>query len=144
MSGEIVKTKICSVCHEEKPIREFYMHSGCRDGHIGQCNNCVKLWKNKYREKNRGKYREWQKEWMAKNPEKRKQVCHNYYISHIERVLQKRKVYIKKNKDYFAAYARIRAVGLSKKKITNEIFEAIKTHVALCRAIKQKKEALNG
>lgn len=32
--------KKCVVCHEEKPITDFYRHKGCADGHMNECAHC--------------------------------------------------------------------------------------------------------
>lgn len=38
------KTKVCSKCGRELPITEFALNKNCKDGHLGQCKDCV----NKY------------------------------------------------------------------------------------------------
>lgn len=35
------KTKVCSKCGRELPITEFALNKNCKDGHIGQCKDCV-------------------------------------------------------------------------------------------------------
>jgi hypothetical protein len=41
-SGEIVETKICVYCKEEKPLSEFKSHPGYRDKLDIRCNCCIK------------------------------------------------------------------------------------------------------
>lgn len=38
---ESVKTKVCSKCGRELPITEFALNKKSKDGHIGQCKDCV-------------------------------------------------------------------------------------------------------
>ncbi len=44
--------KVCRTCSAEKPLTEFYKHSGMADGHLNKCNLCVKARIKKYRELN--------------------------------------------------------------------------------------------
>lgn len=74
-----METKICTECHEEKPLGEFYRdRTKKKDGHKTQCKNCFceqgkKLyWANP--EKYRKRRREEQRKYRAKNPEKHKEL----------------------------------------------------------------------
>lgn len=35
------KTKVCSKCGRELPITEFALNKRAKDGHIGQCKDCI-------------------------------------------------------------------------------------------------------
>ena len=36
-----LKTQICSCCHEEKPVTEFYRHPTSKTGYDSRCKACV-------------------------------------------------------------------------------------------------------
>ena len=40
---DIMETKICSTCKEEKPLKEFHKNKTRKDGMVYQCKDCVKL-----------------------------------------------------------------------------------------------------
>jgi len=39
---EEVASKVCFVCMVEKPLYEFPLHRGHKDGHDGRCKQCIK------------------------------------------------------------------------------------------------------
>ncbi len=36
-----LKTQICSCCHEEKPVTEFFRHPSTKSGYDSRCKACV-------------------------------------------------------------------------------------------------------
>ena len=38
-----METKVCSRCHQEKPVSEFYPSASAKDGYRPQCIECAKL-----------------------------------------------------------------------------------------------------
>ena len=48
------KTKICSTCHVEKPIEEFYRADRFRDGKSYTCKSCFKVYYNRIKRRNTG------------------------------------------------------------------------------------------
>lgn len=36
-------SKTCTLCHETRPLSEFYAAPGCKDGIANQCKDCVRL-----------------------------------------------------------------------------------------------------
>ena len=49
------KTKVCSKCGRELPITEFALNKTCKDGHIGQCKDCVNAYQREQYARNKGK-----------------------------------------------------------------------------------------
>lgn len=39
-----MKEKECFICHQIKPLDEFYLHRGMTDGHLGKCKECTKAY----------------------------------------------------------------------------------------------------
>ena len=38
---ELTKTKVCPKCGRELPITEFALNKTSKDGHVGQCKDCI-------------------------------------------------------------------------------------------------------
>lgn len=55
---EEVKTKICSVCKQEKPLSEFCKHRRAKDGLNCACKDCARKRTEAYRERTRKKEKE--------------------------------------------------------------------------------------
>ena len=56
--------KFCKICQQDKSLDEFYKNSKGRDGLDARCKLCRKAFS---------------KEWVEKNPEKRKKIALDYF-----------------------------------------------------------------
>lgn len=64
-----METKHCPICNTTKPLSAFYKHKNRKDGHSGQCAECIKAFSKKW-------YKdtiEERKEYTRKNKEKKKE-----------------------------------------------------------------------
>ena len=52
---ELTETKVCSKCGRELPITEFTLNKRAKDGHIGQCKDCVNAYQREQYARNKGK-----------------------------------------------------------------------------------------
>ncbi|MBR8535432.1 hypothetical protein KDU71_07655 [Carboxylicivirga sediminis] len=75
------ETKICSCCHEEKPIDEYYKFKDVRGKEriSSRCKACriesVRIW----REKNKSRHKDYTRQYRAKNKEKMAMHEKKYY-----------------------------------------------------------------
>lgn len=78
-SFELLETKICKSCGEEKLLEEFPKHRRCKDGYYNFCKFCtnerLRISRNKNLEENRARSRKWQKD----NPEWRRGYVNQAY-----------------------------------------------------------------
>lgn len=49
------KTKVCSKCGRELPITEFTLNKTSKDGHVGQCKDCLNAYQRERYARNKGK-----------------------------------------------------------------------------------------
>lgn len=63
-------SKVCFKCNIEKPLKEFYKHSGMADGHLNKCKACTKADANRHRSENLERIREYDR-MRANHPERK-------------------------------------------------------------------------
>jgi hypothetical protein len=66
-----VSPKRCNKCGEVKPLDEFYVMRGMRDGHRNDCIACNLAAKRARQAANPEPYRERARRWAKENPERR-------------------------------------------------------------------------
>jgi hypothetical protein len=102
-------SKCCSKCRQRKPLDQFNKHSGSRDGLRGYCKAChtaystewiasnrehynkrirddraadpdkYRQWANAYRDADKERFHSIKREWVKKNPDKRKAILRKYH-----------------------------------------------------------------
>ena len=71
-----METKICSQCHEEKPIDEFYKNKNTKDGYHGQCKSCMNANNLEYVRTHREIARKIENNYNHQHPEKYDKIKH--------------------------------------------------------------------
>ncbi len=109
-----ITTKVCTQCHEEKPMTDFYKNKISKDFHKTQCKKCYVLnreeYGKSYRESNKDRLSELGKVYREKNKEKLSEYNKSWYLSNKEEKSQYDKIRRASNKEAIAI----------KKKIWNE------------------------
>ena len=63
--------KTCINCKEEKPLTDYYKHTGMKDGRLNKCKECVKVYSsNRYEEKSNDD------DWMEKERQRTRKKYH--------------------------------------------------------------------
>lgn len=83
-----METKICSRCKIGKPISEFYKDKRRKNGLHSECKQCDKIYS---------------KQWISKNPEKRKNILKRYKINHPDKVKASAKKWQQSHPEYSKA-----------------------------------------
>ena len=52
---ELTETKVCSKCGRELSITEFTLNKTSKDGHVGQCKDCLNAYQRERYARNKGK-----------------------------------------------------------------------------------------
>ena len=95
-----MKTKICSICKEEKLLDEYstnYDKLRNKSYYRAVCKKCSNLKTKEWREKNKKRIKEYQKEWLNNNKELMKQISRNYRLNNLEKIKKKELEYRKNN-----------------------------------------------
>ena len=108
-------TKICTKCHEEKPLTEFNKNKRAKDGRHSACKSCRKA----YREQNKEKEAARKKRWIKNNKKHCAAFAKDYYKRNKkkidaqrkardevnkEKITKQQKAYREKNKEKYVAY----------------------------------------
>jgi gas vesicle protein len=106
-------TKICKTCGKEKPLSEYGVMKGTKDGLNYTCKECCNERARAYRKANSDKVRasvnKWQaanrertneitREWMKNNPEKVKANSKRHYEANKEKIRTRVREWYEKNK----------------------------------------------
>jgi len=117
------KKKICSICHIEKPLTEFYRQRFGNGKYrpTARCGKCAsksskeyrirnkkKVAKTtaKYQRKNRDKVRNWNRNWAKKNPDKMREMWKKYYIQNRDKIILRARKWKRDNAGKANAWAR--------------------------------------
>jgi hypothetical protein len=103
-------TKVCTKCHEDKPLEEFYKHPTNKDGRESICKVCKKAYYEEHREEilayqqeNKEKIRAKKKTNYEKNKEEIAAKHKAYYEEHKEEIAVRKKANYEKNKEEILA-----------------------------------------
>lgn len=83
-------TKRCPHCKTLKPFSEFYKDKSRKDGLYSHCKACSILSVAKWRNNNKDKARQYEKDWHKRNPDQVKAIDHKWYAANPEKARAKR------------------------------------------------------
>ena len=89
--------KKCITCGALKGLTEFNKLKRNKDGYDNECRKCRSKRCKKYYQKDKEKFKTYQKEWIRKNPEKSKEKNKNYYKKNRKKRSEKKKEWRKNN-----------------------------------------------
>lgn len=102
----MIGKKICSLCHEEKPLEDFYANKNSSDGRRSECKVCHNAKHHEYYLKNIDRYREMHALYHLKNRER--DIERHREWGQTERGKQSRKRYLELHREqrneYYAKY----------------------------------------
>lgn len=99
--------KTCKKCQMEKPLEDFYVQKGCRDGRRPECKVCFNAALKAHRAANVDAYRERDRKRYANNParqEAQKKTARAHYAANRDAGLKYRREHYESNKDAYAGY----------------------------------------
>jgi hypothetical protein len=104
---EIIAEKKCTKCRETKPVSEFYLNKGHKDGHTSQCGKCLTEGARKYNLAHPEKKRERDKKYRAEHLEEKREYGRVYAATHRKEDSERHlmAVYGMKSTDYEALLA---------------------------------------
>jgi hypothetical protein len=110
----MIMERTCKKCGETKPIEEFYLQPGNKNGYNSECKSCKKIYKADYYRKNikliKSKHRiysqshkqekiDYRREWLKNNPEKAKLMSKKSHERNRENILAYLRIYQKTHKN---------------------------------------------
>jgi hypothetical protein len=100
----VEQTKRCSMCGETKPLTEFYVERKRRgDGYGGRCKPCLAVHIRQRRQQDSATFREYDRRWREKNPEKKQAWDRRYYDQNKEKVRAQANAYYGENRESIRA-----------------------------------------
>ena len=92
-------TKVCSTCHTNKQLTEFYKCKASLDGYKTQCKSCNNNQQKDYVKQNRTKISNYRREYYEKNKIKEVEHQKQYYKVNKDKILQQHCEYYKNLKN---------------------------------------------
>ena len=96
---EDITKKVCSKCHKEKSITEFYKRSSNLRSYCSQCKECMNNSNKKWLKDNSVKVKERTKKYRKNNKEKMKQLNKTWKNTHKEQINEYKRNYYYNNKN---------------------------------------------
>lgn len=82
----MVTVKRCHKCGKEKPLEDFARRSAAKDGHQGQCKECVRSYCREWGQRNREKVSANKRRWYEENKATQARHRAEYKARHPEKV----------------------------------------------------------
>ena len=137
---EGVKTKVCSKCKIERPVKEFHKDKSRKDGLYFHCKVCQAKKYKYYYKTNPDKLKKYQKEYRKANPDNIKEYGKEYRKANSDKTKEYNKEYAKANSDKLKEYRKEYAKANSDK-IREYRKEYAKANSDKCNAKTAKRNA---
>ena len=101
MADASIAPKTCVSCGLSKTLDDFHRNNATKDGRIGKCKTCVKI----YQQENKKRIAAYQREWAKNNPDKNRAKSNRWRANHPEEAKVKDRANRTKNSERRAQQA---------------------------------------
>lgn len=132
-----MKTKICTKCHEVKPLEDFHNRKIAKDGKKSCCKICGKKHEHRSR-RDPKKAREYNRKYHEEHREERNEYARQYHEEHREESAEKRRGEIKELKASYTKKMIHKKYNISPADISEEMIERERELIKINRLFRRQ------